>query len=93
MSKYRPGEIGRGALYALLLDLAWVGLTLLVPGLAWVLVLVWAMLVLVVTGISIAEERYGLTIGFWLMQMAMFTLWLLVYMGALSFLGRLGAGG
>jgi hypothetical protein len=97
MVRRRKGlvELGMGLLYALLLDVAWMALIFLLPlgALVWVLVVVWAMAVLVVTGYTIAEERYLLAAGFWLGQLFLFTLWLFGVLGALSLLGRMqGAG-
>jgi hypothetical protein len=84
----RPVDVAVGLLYALGLDVVW-GLLMLLPvsGLAWVLVIVWAMAVLAVIGFTIAEERYLVTGGFMLGQLLMFTLWLFGVLGTLSLLG------
>lgn len=84
----RWADLGRGLLYALLLDTGAIWLTWLAggSGLVWALGLVWAMVALAVTGIAIMEERYLIAGGFWLLQVGVFTLALAGYIKVLSIL-------
>jgi hypothetical protein len=93
MVKPRPlADLGRGVCYGLGLNLAWITLIVLFPSanLVWVWVLLWAMAVLSVTGISVAEGRYFITGGFWLVQLLSFAIWLLGLMQLLSILTQGG---
>lgn len=84
----RAADLGRGLLYALLLDAGAIWLTWLAggSGLVWAVGLVWAMVALAVTGISVMEERYLIAAGFWLFQVGLFTLALAGYIKVLSLL-------
>jgi hypothetical protein len=88
----RGAELARGALYALGLDVVSILLVGLVAdtGLIWVLALVWAMVGLVLTGVSVMEERYWMGGGFWLVQGTLFAV---VLAAGLKVLGVLCAGG
>lgn len=87
----RLTDLLRGLAWALLIDLGAAGLFFLLKGagaLAWAPALVWAMAALAVTGFSIAEERYLVTAGFWLVQLGLFTLFLGGYMKLLTILSK-----
>jgi hypothetical protein len=81
-------DLLRGLLYAFLTDIAFLGLlwVLHAGGLIWAPALVWAMAALVITGIAIAEERYLIAGGFWLLQLGVFTLFLAGFVKLLTFL-------
>ncbi|HYF96188.1 MAG TPA: hypothetical protein VD969_28600 [Symbiobacteriaceae bacterium] len=89
--RWRFSELLRGMAWGILLDLGAAVLFYLMSGLgsmAWVPALVWAMCALAVTGFSIAEERYLLTGGYWIVQLGLFTLFLSGYMKFLIMVSR-----
>ncbi len=86
-------DLGLGMLYAILLDLTGLVMLWLVSSWElgpWALILLWIMVALAITGISIAEQRWLLPVGFWAVQLGVFTLWLVGYFQLVRLLNQLG---
>ncbi|HWI60649.1 MAG TPA: hypothetical protein VNT75_02290 [Symbiobacteriaceae bacterium] len=87
---WRFSDLVKGLGWGVLVDLVTLGLVLLLTlnavSMAWAGGLVWGMAALAVTGFSIAEERYLTAVGFWLVQLGLFALFLGGYIQLLAIL-------